>query len=309
MSQLNKIKKKIFEAYLSIIGFDRLDLVLILTLLLLLSYPPGRWYSDSIIVILSIVGILFSQVRKNAVFWLLITLILFFIVLRSWFVIDNHKFLELYWCFALFIAISSKIQERSKILFFNAKMLIGLSMLFATLWKLLSITYLDGTFFEYTLLLDDRFQHVTGMFGGLTDSQITKNLASIDLLKNGYLFGIGNNEFQIFSSNNTQIIAQFITWWTIVIEASIAVLFLMPTNSFTEISRNVLLLIFIVTTYCIFSLVSFGWLLVILGISQCTSKRPYFIILYFVALILLFLYEIPFSNVTSNVEELINYIM
>ena len=182
-------------------------------------------------------------------------------------------------------------------------------MLFATVWKLLSVTYLDGTFFEYTLLLDGRFQYLTSMFGGLTDSQIAKNSASIDLLKNGYLFGIENNEFQIISSNNTQIIAQFITWWTIVIEASMAVLFLMPNNSSTEISRNVLLLIFIVTTYCIFTLVSFGWLLIILGVSQCTSKRPYFIILYFVALILLLLYEIPLSNVISNVEELINYIM
>jgi hypothetical protein len=55
----------------------------------------------------------------------------------------------------------------------------------------------------------------------------------------------------------------------VLIEGLIGGLFLLPSNRWTNRARNLVLILFAVTTYSVAPVRGFGWMLMLLGLAQC----------------------------------------
>lgn len=272
----------------------RFELVAGMTLLMLLLYSEAIWYLEMGVYALAILAVLHRPLLRRPGLWLLITLFLAAGHLRAWFAVDNHKYLITYWCLALGLSLLASDPQRA--LRTNARWLIGLAFLFAVLGKLLSPDYLSGSFFEGLLLSDGRFFGVASFFGGIPMQELKLgDLARRDLL----VFGDLSAPIDLPSSARLGVMAQVLTWWTILIEAAVAVLFLWPEDRGPSRWRDAALLAFIVTTYPVAPVIGFAWVLAAMGTAQSTRRGfPYWPVLYVAAyvLVLMSLY-FPFARI------------
>lgn len=276
-------------------GWNTVDCAIDMTIVLLLLYAGNFWYLQRPIILLCSAAIFFPRLRRSDTFWLIVTAILAASHFHNWYLVDNHKYLLTYWCFALYLSFLAS--DQAKVLSVAAKLLIGFTFLFATLQKLLSPDFLDATFFQYSLLLDERFFTVTALFGGLSQPEFSSNYQALEDL----LHYASSIEF-IPMQGTVQIrqIAQLLTGWTLGIEALIALLFLMPLPKWIAKWRDIPLLVFVLTTYLIAPVIGFGWILVIMGAVQAElgPKRSRFF--YLLAFFILQAYLIPWKEIVTS---------
>jgi hypothetical protein len=149
---------------------DPLELVIVMSLLLVAMHSPGQL--TPVLVGLAVAGLLHRPLARHGGFWLAVAAVRAVGQLPTgWHVIDNHQYLLTYWCLALGVALL--LRDPRSVLRVNARLLIGLAFAFATLWKLISPDFTDGSFFTYTLLVDARFDAVTQTLGGAADAAST----------------------------------------------------------------------------------------------------------------------------------------
>jgi hypothetical protein len=200
---------------------------------------------------------------------------------------DNNKFLFVYWSLACALAAGADREEAAKLLAWNARLLVGLAFLFATLWKLRAGGYWDGSFLYLRMLTDDRFQNLAGFLGGISVREFYENRGLIEALKHFPAEGLG---VTLAHFPRLEIWARLISCWTLAIEALIAAAFLAPGEGrpFRRL-RDLFLLAFIATTYGIVPVKGFAFVLNIMGFAQCERAAPDFRPAYLVlfALILL----------------------
>lgn len=278
---------------------DRIDLASNLTLILLLLHAPGFWYVQSPLAVLSICGLIHRPVRRSPVFWLVITLFLTVALILNWFSSDNHKYLETYWAFAMFCICAAPQAERAEVLAVNGRWLLALCMILSVFWKVTSSSFTSGAFFEFTLLTDGRFETFASWFGHVPRPNLIQNEEAVKAMVMGYVDGIDLDNVRLEKTAALKTLAKCITWWTIAIEGSLAVLFSLPAKSRLAPLRDALLLVFAVTTYLVADVQGFGWLLMILGIAQC--RRREFILLYFVTFLLIEAYNMPYGDVVTSI--------
>ena len=281
---------------------DPLVLAARLTLLLLVLYSSKFWYLHSPLVVLCIAGLISRRLLMSPGLWFVAASFMASANFFNWYSIDNHKYLMNYWCFALACTFAAPPDRRREVMAFNARLLIGLCMLFATLWKLTSPTYRDGSFFHFTLMADERFQHVAGWFGGMSRPSLAGNRHQIDLLTGGYIRGIDLDAVPLADSDRLRRLARFLTWCTVAIEATLACAFLAPGGRIVVAVRNAALLAFGLTTYLIAPVIGFGWLLMILGLAQCPPRSKYFLYGYLAVFCLIQLYTMPYGRVIEAVR-------
>lgn len=176
-------------------------------------------------------------------------------------------------------------------------MLIGLCMLFATAWKLVSPTYVSGAFFEYALLTDSRFEHLAEWLGDIPLSTAKRNHLAEKVLTTGHLDGLDVREATLKMTSRVKVLAQVLTWWTVIIEGILAAVFLIPGGHRWRVLRNLLLLIFAATTYLVATVKGFGWLLVIMGIAQCEEDDDLFVPAYLLVFFAIQIYTMPYAEV------------
>lgn len=265
----------------------RFELAGLMTLLMLMLYSEEIWYLQVGVYGLSILAILHRPLLRSPALWLAITCFLVVGHARSWFYIDNHKYLITYWCFA--VGLARLAPEPMPALRQSARYLIGLAFLFAVIAKLLAPDYLSGAFFEGMLLSDARFSGVASFFGGipLQDIQLSE-LARRDL---AYL-GDPSILLPYPSSGRLVALAAVLTWWTLFIESAVALLFLWPGERGLARWRDPALLVFIATTYPVAPVIGFAWVLASMGVAQSSGKgAPYWTGLYVAAFILVLLFR------------------
>ncbi len=202
---------------------NRFDLCAALTALLLLLYPPEGWYAEIPLSLIAIAGIVFSDLRKNAIFWGTATLVVALGVSWKWYIADNHKYLLVCWCLAIFLSLITNQPERA--LKTAARWLVALVFVFAVVQKTRSQDYLNGAFFYSELLLDDRFEALARFLGGVTAEMKNANHANADALRN---FDSSLSSVQLQATTATSALVNFITWWNYSIQIAIAVLFVVP---------------------------------------------------------------------------------
>lgn len=242
-----------------------IDAVSILSLVYYLLHAPTFWYSAGPVAAFALPAILFPKVRTNPWIWVGIALSLAAGVIPNWFEADNHKYVAIYWSLALACVYWAR-SETQLVLATNARLLLGGCMFFATLWKVLSPTYLSGEFFEFTLLTDDRFSTFLDTVTSLDAEAIDQNHKTYDFVRSGNAPPGSAVEFRFSPGVST--IAMLCTYWTILIEGLLAAVFLMPTGNWVTRLRHGSLIAFGATTYFLAPVPGFGCLLMLMGMSQ-----------------------------------------
>jgi hypothetical protein len=268
-----------------------LEIASIMTLLLSVVHLAATAQLREFVYLLGVAGIIDRRLLRSAAFWFGLTGLMVANHLQLWHTLDNHKYLLTYWCLALGIARLSRQPERTAVV--NARLLIGLCFLFATLSKLLSAEYMNGSFFEFTLLTDGRFSGFSDLVGGVPNDTMSANSAAIRDLQRPY----GNTEFvHLQGAPRIDLLAQVMTWWTIAVEGSIAVAFLLPTSSRVAAWRDLTLLLFMFSTYPVATVVGFGRILSAMGLVQTPNRFGFERTAYGLAFVLLPIYKFPFAR-------------
>jgi hypothetical protein len=174
-------------------------------------------------------------------------------------------------------------------------LLIGFAFSLAVLWKgLLSPDFLDGRFFRVTMETDPRFESTTMLIGGLRKEELKNNRDFLYPLPEGAEL---LNPPRLIEPRRLQVFAAATTWVALLLEATVALLFLLPVRERFQTIRHSALLLFCLVTYPFAPVAGFGWLLLVMGLAQCREDQKtlqgIYIICYF--LVLLFA-EIPWAG-------------
>jgi hypothetical protein len=255
-----------------------------LTLLALLLAPIGDWNVRAASLLLAGLGLLHAGVLRSHWTWLALAVLAGWRVFADWPQSDNHAYLLAYWCLGVALALGGAAPQLD--LARSARLLIGLSFAFAVLWKaFLSADYVDESFFRSLLLTDYRFEEPAIRLGGMTSEGLDEARALIEENRHAE----DKPAPGTLETPALRTLASFATWFTLGIEAAVAVLFLFPGRNAVVRRRDFALLAFCATTYAIAPVPGFGWLLLAMGIAQCPedARRTHGLYLACFALVLL----------------------
>lgn len=268
---------------------DDFDPALRLTLVALLLSPIGGPGLRPLLLVLPAAGLVLPALLRSAWFWGALAALTGVRVALDWPLADNHAYLLAYWCLAVSLSLAALDARRA--LRWNARALIGCVFAFATVWKLISPDFLDGSFLGATLLLDPRFADAAAWIGDLSPQQIDAAgallLAHVDGVPPSDVAGVA-------LPARLWLFARAATFSTLALEASVAIAFLWPGGRGPARVRNAALLTFAVVTYAVATVAGFGWLLLALGLAQCEPGRTRTRLAYLAAFALVLLYrEVP----------------
>lgn len=223
----------------------------------------------------SCLGIFLPAFTKKLSFWIIFCLGLLFYYSRNFMVVDNHKWLFLYWSMGL--GLTTLIPVREEAIEHMKKVtltLIGVSFGLAVFWKIYHGQYWDGHFIEYMFLTDGRFNDFLRLSGLLT---IEESLLNLNLSKNiSYINGVAypKNSQPLVMPETMSFVSLIVSYYTLVIESLIAGLFLagLRWRSLLD-SCCFLLIMFIVTVYVITPVHAYACLLSFFGFSIAPTKR------------------------------------
>lgn len=289
------IKQRYIRFRQGLADYDPWELAAKLTLLALLLSPVGNWFIRPLILSLCVVGLLVPGMWRYPLLWAALALLAGIRCYIDWPSADNHAYLLSYWCLAF--AISGWLQDR-EILFVNARFLIALTFSFAALQKWISHDYLNGTFFLTTFLLDARFEDFVLLFSSVTVEQID---IAREYLEGDYRSASAPENLPFAIPGSLWWLAILSTAWNLLEQTLIAIAFLVPNSSWLGRLRNPLLLLFCFTIYAVVPVVSFGWLVLAMGLAQTGAQsaitRCWYIGVFFA---LIFFYEVPWAELLNT---------
>lgn len=246
-----------------------LDFILRITVLMLMFYATR---THELRMTLRIIGcaMLFSdQLLRNQTLWLSVFALCIATVGLEWYRADNHYWLIAWWTLACGLAVGQRDAPAMAILRHNARLLIGLCMMFACIWKVIGWQYFDGHFFLFQFEFDGRFKFLTQLLGQPDElyaynNKVLGNLQSANHPGRGYVIGY---------TTPVYVTAVFFGWWTIFIEGLIAWAYLSPYPRWLHARRDITLLLFIYTTYLLAPVLGFGTILIVMGLASTESDR------------------------------------
>ncbi|MEK9727462.1 MAG: hypothetical protein VW397_05085 [Candidatus Margulisiibacteriota bacterium] len=207
------------------------------------------------LIILSAVGILFNKALYSKLYWGAISALYFTWLMLNWQVIDNHMYLWGYWLMSIFLSLFSKLPKKT--LAFSAQLLIGFCMLFASIQKL-NPTFLSGDFFYYTLITDRRFFFIGPLIKFNMIEVISENIITISEMMSHSKNVILNPGPYILHP-----ISKFLTWYVIILESTLAIIFLIPRRFAYQWQHWLLFLFF--SVYLLLPIRGFAFTLIAMG--------------------------------------------
>lgn len=297
-SKLNNCLLK--ESILPTSDYKFFDLILVMTLLMFLYITNDLPLYAIFIPLFTIPAILFERIRQSYFIWVFIFLYFgwFYIFKGTERYVPNHKYL--YFLFTLLIIITLYARKKSKEWFYifksSCQYMIGFIFLLATIGKFLAPEFLNGTFFKFTLLTDERFFNFTEIVGGIDKAKVWSTYHEFLDLKTT---SNSLESIQLPDSNRLNILALYLSYWTILIEGAIALTFLVKESFVLSKYRNWVLLIFIVTTYPIATVPGFAILLALLAFISVrkTKSEKVWKLVYLITFMLIPLFKIPFMKI------------
>lgn len=268
-----------------------LEVVLAATMVLIVSFG----FQEPIFKIASQVTIFAFIVRpaliRNPVIWFGLAAIATASLILNWTAADNHKYLFVYWLWIVFLAVAVRDNPLAeRVLRSNARFFLVFVFLAAALQKVLSPSYMSGEMFEIKLLIDERFQAFAQLVG-VDPSTFSSATIAFAQLKSP-LTEFVDDTILVPSTDWVHTLAIWITWYDLLIQIAIGVLFAIR-RQFTDVLGHVCLLFFIFTTYIPAPVFGFGWTLTIYGFAITKDKFPRFAATYVVAFIAILLYQLP----------------
>jgi hypothetical protein len=233
-----------------------------LTIVLILTSVPNRWVVATPLIAAVAVAAVWPSILRGANLWCLIGGALAAGLHDRWFAADNHHYLVLYWTAA--IALSTRCDDPAVARRRSARWLIAAVFSLAFLGKVVSSDFVSGDFIEFTLLTDDRFAWLAASIAGVAPSDLANNRDLVTAV-------VGPNATDAVmlagGSPRLSLVADLVTWWTLLIEGLVATAFLVRPSCGLGRARDWLLIGFVATTYLAAPVVGFGWILAILGIA------------------------------------------
>jgi hypothetical protein len=188
--------------------------------------------------------------------------------LSDWHGLDDHIVASAYWCGAMALALSARLPLPT--LAAAARLLIGSLFAFAAAWKLGSGEFMDGRFFRYSLVFDDRFRTVAEVVGGTTDVMDAANHQALQGLVDADEPG---QAITLREGTRNVPVAWVFTIWGALVEAAVAVTFLVPLRRRWGWLRHAALIAFAATAYVIVPIGGFGALLLVLAAATVETER------------------------------------
>ena len=215
-------------------------------------------------------------------------------IASDWPLADNHIYLLAYWCLAVSLAVGT--MNADTILASSSRLLVGVAFALAVLWKgVLAPDFLDGRFFRVTLMTDPRFQEASMLIGGLSRSQIASNVKALAALPEG---AEPIEPPEVVEPARIRAFAAVSTWGILALEVCVAVAMLapLPVAGWATALRHGTLLTFCLVTYALAPVAGFGWLLLVMGLTQ-SGRRSVLTGLYVSAFLLVLFYtEVPWAG-------------
>lgn len=267
-----------------------------MTLILVLLYTGDQWYLKMPIILLVSAGVVFEDVRRSSTFWLSISALLLFTALTNWYYQDNHKYLISYWCLAIFFSCLSANPQ--KVLAKNARLLIGLTFLFAVIWKIIAPDYINGDFFKYTFLTDQRLASAAVFIGGLELEQLEANRNARQFMAD---VPVPDQDIKVQSTPGVDVLAIITTWWVLIIESLVAIAFLSREQWLISYYRDVIFIVFIITTFSVAPVIGFGLVLTIMGFAQSDKEHPRTVMSYFLLFFLVQALDLPSYDILTAI--------
>lgn len=263
-------------------------LALRLTLLLFIFYGgiPSP-FLGTLLKILCGIMIIYTPLTTSGFMWIIISAIQVFYNVFYWVIFPNPHYLITYWSITCTVVVFSEDPE--SVMKWNAKILIGLCFLFAAAWKLIGGDYLDGTLQHFVFLIDRRLENFSYLFG-LGKDALAQNRALLGFLREAPGEGVG---VTLKTTPGMHLFSVITSYWTILIESSIAVFFLLSRPKWSEKLRNLLLIVFVISTYFFFPVPSFAFIIALLGFAQCSNGMKKTRVTYLILLAILPLSTLP----------------
>jgi hypothetical protein len=272
---------------------SHLDTALRLTAIAVLLRPTGQWFVRPAVLGAAALLLISPRALRLPVLWLAIAVAIAVRIADDWPLADNHIYLLAYWSLA--IALALRAAHPAAILGSSSRSLVGLAFVFAVVWKvLLAPDFLDGRFFRVTLQTDPRFAEASMLIGGLSADQLRANREALAPLPHG---AAPLAPPTIVEPRRLQALAALSTWGIVGLEASVALLMLLPAGPRLAIVRHVALLLFCFVTYAFAPVAGFGWLLLVMGAAQTEPHQHWLQRLYVIAFLLVLFYaEVPWAG-------------
>lgn len=276
--------KGVSHFFAAIRKLEPFDCALYLTLVIFIVERPDV----QSVVLFSAVGIIARPLLYSWVYWMILTLLFVTVSWQPWYAVPNHIYLQAYWCLAITICLRSDSKE--ELLAKSAKWLVGLVFLFAVIWKLRTPEFVDGRFIEFSILTDVRLAPLAGLLG-IDLETVLQNREWL----NGYTkAGLLSGQVQLTTTDGIRPVSLVLSWWTILIEFVVSLVFLLPKQRVPRQWLHGCLLGFIFSTYLLAPVVGFGWALVAMGMSQVDkNSKSRWTFLYLLGYILIFLSRNP----------------
>lgn len=273
---------------------DRFSLLGYLTLFMLIFFGPNEWFALPIYQITLLFSLLASKILRSPILWGILSLTTFTALFDFWETVDNHMWLMLYWLLVMFFAtLSSRMYKTDTLDFLkhNAVFILIFTMGVSVLQKILGGVFLNGSFFEFTILTDERFYLVAHYLGGISTFDFFNNVDMLSNVADPY------SPLVIKTSNAIHTVSLIFTYAIVLLEALIAALFLFK-NKKAHLWAHILNGLFIVTVYFIAPVYAFAFLITVLGIASLNTDKPSpkLILMYVALMVLIFLYKIPWLS-------------
>ena len=270
-----------------------IHIALRLTLIWLLLRPMGPWYVRAPLLLLSMLGLVSGPWLRAPAMWLALAVLVAARIVIEWPRPDNHIYLLAYWCLGAALALRSLNPATQ--LAHTGRLLLGVVFAFAVLWKaVLSPDFRDGRFFAVTLLTDDRFADTVQLFGGIDEAQLRENREYLTPLPGGAEL---LEPRVLHASGRFRALVLVATWGTLGMESLAAILWLAPVaRRAVLVARHGIVVVFCLTTYAFAPVAGFGWLLIVLGLSNCAPRDRWPKAVYVATYAMVLLYaEVPWA--------------
>jgi hypothetical protein len=202
------------------------------------------------------------RIYRSPGLWLGIGLPLLAVQLWRWEGLDDHVVLTSYWFCALGLALLSDDPPRA--MRTSARLLIGFTFACAAAWKLTSSEFVSGREFYNLLLNDSRFRPLAQLIGGISEHDLRANTALIVALRDPASTNVAP---RFVSTSAAHALAIAMTWWTLAIEAALAVTWLAGDWLARPGVRNALLVLFCMATYVTLPVTAFAAVLLTMALA------------------------------------------
>jgi hypothetical protein len=257
----------------------------------------GPWFVRPAILAAAALALISPRALCAPALWITVALLTTVRIAADWPLADNHIYLLAYWCLA--IGLAFREADVRSVLARSSRWLLGLAFAFAVLWKaVLSPDFLDGRFFRITLLTDPRFVDAAVLIGGLTPDQLDQDRRALAPLPDGAEL---LNPPELIEPARLRAFARLSTYGILVLETALSVVMLLPSTRRVGAARHAVLLGFCLVTYAFAPVAGFGWLLLVMGLTQ-TDPDAIWLRRGYVALFLLVIFysEVPWTGLLRD---------